>query len=361
MANYKFLDDHESHSFPVANTFIDRFMPSANATFVKVYLYGLRQCFGTSKELDNKKIAEALNILESDVVLAWQYWESVGVVNINRPDSSKPYEFDVEFINLAVAFQAPKEPKETTVTKKVLFDTRPNYSPEEISIYIEQDESIHFMYQTAQQKLGKMLSSADINILYSFYDWLRLPVEVIVMLLEYCASMNKTNMRYIEKVALNWADQGINTMEKAELHLSQLERKNSTFFEIKKCLGITDRDLSETEENYILQWTEKMGFNKDIIKLAYEQTVLNTGKISFPYMNSILESWHEKAIKTVQAVETDILQHKKDNKEKYNKNVASKTPAKPNKFSNFTQRKYDFEELERRVMEKRINYLKESR
>jgi len=354
MAVYKFSNNNQMQTFPVSNIFIDKYMPQANATFVKVYLYGLRHCFSGSTEVANKQVAKDLNILESDVVNAWLYWESVGAVKLIR--KAEANDFDVEFVDLTAASKGNHEK-----VSRIVLDSRPNYSPEEISIYIEHDENIRYLYSVAQDKLGKMLSSSDINILYSFYDWLRLPVEVIVMLLEYCVSINKRNMRYIEKVAIAWADEGINTIEKVEQYLMQAEEKRSKLYAIKKCLGITDRQLTATEESYISQWVDHMKFSMEMIKTAYELTVLNTGKLSFPYLNSILQSWHEKGIKTLDEVEKEKIQFKQSMKEKYNDNTVSfKTAKKNNKFINFKQTKYDFEEIERIALQKRLNSMKES-
>lgn len=60
-----------------------------------------------------------------------------------------------------------------------------------------------------------MLSQQDMSLLFSFYDWLGLPMEVIELLLSYCTASGHTGMRYIEKVAIGWAEEGVNTVEKA--------------------------------------------------------------------------------------------------------------------------------------------------
>ncbi len=354
VATYKFLNTG-LQSIPVANNFIDTYMPKANATFVIVYLYGLRQCFTSDNEMNNNQIAKTLNILESDVVNAWNYWESVGVVNLVRHEGNMSSEFDVQFVDLTTT-SVPKIKKTNFLT------TKPNYSPQEIAIYIEQNEEIHYMYKFYEEKSGKTLSSSDINILYSFYDWLRLPVEVIIMLLEYCFSINKKNMRYIEKIAINWVDKGIDNIEKAEQHLKKLEQKNSATFQVKKSLGLTDRILSDTESKYIDTWLVEMNHTIDMIKFAYDITVLNTGKLAFPYLNSILASWKERGIKTIGAAKIDIDQHKQNNKGKYNNKSSAPKAQKTsnNKFVNFKQKKYDYEEIERLALQKRLNNKKES-
>mgnify|MGYP002508289931 CR=1 FL=1 len=39
------------------------------------------------------------------------------------------------------------------------------------------------------------------------------------------------------------------------------------------------------------------GYDISVIKLAYERTIDNIGKQSFPYTNKVLSAWHEKGIK----------------------------------------------------------------
>ncbi len=357
MAVCKFTNNYYNNSFPIANIFIDKYMPIANATFVKVYLYGLRLCFVNNNEIQNKEIAKKLDILESDVVKAWLYWEENGVVKLVRSDKNYANDFDVEFVDLASS-----SPQNTKEKHPIAIDTHPCYSPEEISIYIDQNENIRYMYKYYEQKTGKPLSASDINTLYSLYDWLRLPVEVIIMLIEYCSSINKLNMRYMEKVAINWADQGINTIEKTEDHLVKLQSNNLALNKIRKALGLSDRNFTESETKYINEWTVNMGLSTELIQQAYELTIMNTGKLSFPYINTILVSWCDRGIKTVEQAVADVKNFKESSKNKYaNKNTAStgKNATNPvknnNKFNNFKQRTRDFEELERLAQKNNLN------
>ena len=342
MPEYRLMNNQNYH-IPIHYAFFDKYMPPANATFVKVYLYGLRQCYSNNNP-DNKEIANTLNILESDVVNAWKYWNDVGIIKLKYKESGDENDFDIEFIDLS-CFNVEEPSYSTTPVLQV----KPNYTPEEISIYIENDESIRYMYSTAQKKLGKVLSSSDINILYSFYDWLRLPVEVIVMLIEYCVSIGKKNMRYIEKVAIDWADMGITNIDKAEEYLKEKEYKHSMEQSVRTCLGINDRKLSESEKKYIDTWLYGMDINIELIKKAYDLTVLNTGKLSFPYINSILTDWNKQGIKTVE--QTEKTPRKRTKTLKNSKN----------KFVNFSQRKYDYDELEKLVRQKNLSSLKERR
>ena len=67
-------------------------------------------------------------------------------------------------------------------------------------------------------------------------------------------------------------------------------------------LDIKGRKLSASEEKYICSWID-MGFNDELISLAYDRTVFNTGGRKWSYMDKILMSWKEKGLFTVRDVE----------------------------------------------------------
>jgi DnaD/phage-associated family protein len=332
----------------VSSEFIQKLMPKANASFVKVYLYGLMCYTQPLKNITNKSIAEALDMLESDVINAWKYWEKAGVLKINNT----PEKFEIEF---SESIEAPIE----KVFKRQ--DSKPTYHPKELDIYINNNSEISHLFKVAQEKLGKPLSPSDSNTLYSFYDWLRLPVEVIIMLLEYCVSNNKLNIRYIEKVAIDWAEKGINNTDKAEEHLKLLEQKNSNVNVIKNALGISSI-LTEIQLEYINKWLYDYKFDIELIKFACEKTLLNTGKPSIKYVNSILEDWSSKKIVTKEQAINEIEKYNKRYKEKsFSKQNTDIKQQKNNKFLNFSQDKPDFDNFMKLTREKRINDLKESR
>ena len=122
--------------------------------------------------------------------------------------------------------------------------------------------------------------------------------EMVLVLLEYCATVDKTSFNYIEKVAQGWNEQGITTLESATKELNRAIKVVKMQNKCRKMFGL-DRELSGTEANYISKWVSELSMSEAMIRNAYEKTVTNTGKISMPYMNTILASWHSKGIKTV--------------------------------------------------------------
>jgi DnaD/phage-associated family protein len=129
-------------------------------------------------------------------------------------------------------------------------------------------------------------------------------------------------MRYIEKTAFTWEREGVVTLEAAERYIKKLETKRSLVGEIKAILQIRDRELLSEERRYIDGWLTG-GFSAEVIELAYERTVMGTGGLTWKYMDSILNSWRQKGLRTVREIEA------KDKKSAAVSERRSRTAAKP--------------------------------
>ena len=201
--------------------------------------------------------------------------------------------------------KTPKEPKPASTPKPQprKQSSRPSYTMAEIDSVATSNKSVSALFYQAETVLNKILTPSDMEMLYSFVDWLGLPVEVITMLLSYAAKRGKTNRRYLETVAIDWAERGIDTFEAAESYITVLEQADSMEREIRNILGIYDRALTATEKKYIKLWTEDSRITPELLALAYDRTVAHTGKLSWAYMNKILESWTEAGLTTPEAVE----------------------------------------------------------
>lgn len=324
---------------PISNIFIDKYMPKANATFVKVYLYGYRNCYHDFYELTSKQIADTMDILESDVVLAWKYWEKEGLMKLQFNDKTNNY--DVEYLPI----EEVTESQSGKTVKFNPFSTKPQYSPQELSIYKDSSEQIRELFSYAQKTLNKLLTYTDMNVIFSFYDWLRLPTDIIKLLLAYYSDKS---MKYIEKVAIDWAENGIDTIDKAE---EQMKLYGEYRF-IMKAFGISNRNSIGSEEEYMRKWIKTYKLPSNIIEEACKKTVLQTGKATFVYADQILTNWYKNNVKTIEDInklETAFSEKKKieaENRASKNSNPNMNT-KKQNKFVNFEQRQWDFEELER--------------
>ena len=262
---------------PLGVEFIDKYMCKANPTYVKVYIYALRLSFEKSGSFSLVNIANDLQILESDVVNALEYWDTVGVVKFLKKDD----DYTLEFADFS---------KDEKIEKKETPFKKPTYTSREINASIKADNELAQMYKVAESILGNALSPSEVKTLYSFYDYLSLPVDVILVLVEYCTSMEKTSIRYMEKVAINWSETGITTFDAAQAHLNALKEKNEELANIRKILQISGRKFSDSEMKYVDSWLNELKATHQQIKEAYDVTILNTSKLSYQYMDKVLTS-----------------------------------------------------------------------
>lgn len=276
----------------VPTEFIKKQLPQANPTFVKVYLY-LLMLATENQNAEFSEIAETLGLLESDLMLAVKYWESCGVIFKNGDNFSFAQ-------NLSTT---AKEPEEKTLEQKP--------HTENLAAIIEADRSLSDMFQVSQEILGKTISERDMETIYWFYSELKMSPEAILLLLEHCVSKGKTRMNYIEKVAVSWSEMGLTNAENVALYIKNEEQKTGFIYSIRKIMGISDRSLSQIEEKYLIKWHDEMSMEEEMIALAYEYCIIQTAKLSFPYMDKIITRWAQEGIRTVTDAEEDNRKFKK--------------------------------------------------
>lgn len=361
----------------LTNTFIDHYMPQANGEFVKVYIYLLRVITQVSAAFTLEHLADKLQCTERDILRALNYWNTVGLLTMETG-------FDGEISRIVLhspgmkelsesaaasvvpQIQKTEQPAIVSVTEEapVLQTSAESYpavsetpdpspvkaktlTPERIKELKENDEIITLLYIT-EQYLGKTLTPTEMQKILFFYDELNLSAELIEYLIEYCVGRNHKSMRYIETVALAWAKEGITTVEMAK---NSTSRYSKDYFTILKSLGITNRSPVDTEITMMDTWLKEYGFTMDIIQEACSRTVLQTGQPSFQYADKILSGWQKKNVHNLNDIHLLDAEHKKRKMEK----AAAASNAKPvssapNRFNNFQQREYNFEEYEKRLL-----------
>jgi len=326
---------------PVPNRFIDEFLPRANPSYVSVYLLGYRLFVHGDTEVTNRRLADTLHLLASDVRRAWEYWAQEGLVRLHPADGE---EADIEFLPLIPAESALVQTPRATVAKE-----RPDYSVEELTAHADEDEEVRRLFAVAEKLYGKALHYSELNLLLGLRDWLRLPTPVIEVLLEYCLSNGHKNGRYIEKVALDWADNGINTVEAAE---ETIRLFNGDYREIMRAFGQSRRDPTPKEIEYMKKWRKDFSMPLELVTEACDRTILQTGQAKFSYADKILTEWYGKNVRTKEAVAALEDAFRKEKAEAAETKAAQAKTDKPaartkNRFNNYTGRKWDYEMLEK--------------
>lgn len=188
---------------------------------------------------------------------------------------------------------------------------QPQYTEVDVLSAMDTDVDFRALYGEVQRLLGKNLNTEELKILLGFVRYLGLPADVIVLLVCHCkdearklGSKRNPTLHRIEKEAYKWADLGIDTMEEAAAYVRQQSQRFSQVGRIMEILQIRGRNLTAPEKRYLKQWLE-MGFEEEMIGLAYERSCVNTGGLAWPYMNKILLSWHEQGLHTAQQIRNE--------------------------------------------------------
>lgn len=357
----------------VSNRFLDEYMPNANGEFVKIYLYLLRAFSGMNTDISVCHIADIFNHTEKDVLRALKYWEQAGLLDLCfdsgksltnitlKPlmsdlmaDVSAQAEIQTSTFKASVKSSIP-QPEQQAVspksTKSVSKSDKRTYTADEMASFKEKQEVVEFLY-LAEKYIGKTLSGADVNSLLYIYDVLDFEPELIEYLIEYCVTNGHKSLRYMEKVAISWADEGIKTADAARANTDLFSK---SCYPVLKAFGLNGRNPGEGEKALIVKWTNSYGFTMDIILDACNRTINTIHQPSFEYADSILTRWKEKGIRTLTEVRALDDEHQK-NKTTYVKSgqvseTKSETSSKPkNSFNDFDQRSYNYESLEKELL-----------
>lgn len=312
---------------PVSNIFIERYMPKARGEFVKVYLIMLKYNFTGEPGVNSTVLATSLNLLESDIINALNYWNEEGVIKLVPID--KMGNFNIEFVDLSNEGNA-------SVEKFNLVEELTNTSNGD-------------MLKDIGRLLGRTLSPTEVETYIGWKKEFNFSYELILLLIEFCASKGKTNFRYIEKVAIAWNEMNIKTVDDAQNYIRKTEDKWGTYREILKFLGIRNTDIMKPQEDMLEKWTSSYNYSLDIIKKACDICFQRLNRADFKYIDGILSSWNKDNLRTMQDIENKEAKFKSSSSKKVYNN--SKANSKPKlRFDNFKGRDYDYDDLEKKLL-----------
>lgn len=345
----------------VPNLFIDNYMTSANGEFVKVYLYLLRSMNQNRQTFSISELADILEHTEKDILRALNYWEKMQLLqlhfNANKELSGISLTLPADTIhtfdtaasseaaptNVAVPEAKPAvsaAPKDTTFGKD-------SYTLEQIENF-QDNESVQEILFITENYLGRTLNPTDIRTILYWYDGLHFSTDLIEYLIETCISNGHTSLRYMEKIALSWADAGITSVAQARREHSM---HHQDVYAVMNAFGINGRNLISSEIQTIEKWTSQYAFSMDIIKEACRRTIQSTGKPSFEYADTILSNWHKNAVHTLDDIAKQDVAFQKSKAATKSQETAQHSSAGKH-FNNFPQRSYNYEQLEKQLLNK---------
>ncbi len=239
------------------------------------------------------EIATKLDITVSQVEDAIRFWKFKGILKI--PEEEK-------------AIIKIEKPSIEQITTKELIEAK------------NENKLVTMLFKEAEMLFKKPLRPIERRTLLYIYEFYKLDVDIILMVLDFCIR-NKKSLKQILLICEKMADEDLTSHEEAENYIKKLTENLNIEKQVKHSFGIYERKLSTNEKKYINKWTEKYGFKINMIKLAFNICVDRTGKLSFQYIEKILQNWKKSNIKTPKEIEQLNLKKSKSN-EKNNKKTS---------------------------------------
>lgn len=274
MAGYILREDQPNIVLPAQQA--DRLIGRGDGDAALLYLSLLRADRGvTAQELQRRLKWSQLRLHAAETAL-----QELGL--IDRPPEQKP----------------PEPAQE-----------RPVYTADDLTDLLTGDAGFRMLVPQTEEKLGKRLKTADLQILAGLYDDLGLPADVIYLLVCHCVARSeerygpgrRPTLRQIEKEGYHWAQRGLFDQESASRYLRDWNVRRSAMSRYMQVLGLGDRRPVESEERYITDWMDK-GFPPETVALAYDKTVFYKKELNWRYLNGILRRWHENGWHTEEEV-----------------------------------------------------------
>lgn len=390
----------------VSDIFIDQYMPKANGEFVKVYLYLLRATGSGAGIATISEIADHFSNTEADIIRALNYWASEGILQVQTGADGQIMGINLcslsvsgmqaaqSNIQSAVADNAAQNSLQNSVVnnaaQNILQNSVVNNAAQNISTVntrmhdsvveklksqtpdkaassqkeytldeikeFRKNPDISELFFIIETYLKHTLSSTDTNMVLYWLDELHFSTDLVEYLVEYCITKGHSSLRYMNKVALGWADAGIKTVDQAK---DDAAAHSQIYYSVMKALGITGRNLVDSEVSLINKWVGEYGFDIELVKAACSKTISAIQKPSFEYTDSILANWRKKDVHTLKDVEVLDANFAKANKasatgSSQSTNAAngsskpkSNNSSSKNKFNNFNQRNNDYDKLEK--------------
>ena len=390
----------------VSDIFIDQYMPKANGEFVKVYLYLLRATGSGAGIATISEIADHFSNTEADIIRALNYWASEGILQVQTGADGQIMGINLcslsvsgmqaaqSNIQSAVADNAAQNNLQNSVVnnaaQNILQNSVVNNAAQNISTVntrmhdsvveklksqtpdkaassqkeytldeikeFRKNPDISELFFIIETYLKHTLSSTDTNMVLYWLDELHFSTDLVEYLVEYCITKGHSSLRYMNKVALGWADAGIKTVYQAK---DDAAAHSQIYYSVMKALGITGRNLVDSEVSLINKWVGEYGFDIELVKAACSKTISAIQKPSFEYTDSILANWRKKDVHTLKDVEVLDANFAKANKasatgSSQSTNAAngsskpkSNNSSSKNKFNNFNQRNNDYDKLEK--------------
>lgn len=309
--NYSLNIGEWNSVFAVPSSVVDKYIKLASGNALRLLLYMLRH--GGEKLTEDKLKAELGFVEAGELEDAALFWIQRGIIRYSNEENgeleaSAPEE---KPLPVTVAEAPPAAEVRTDLSTEIYVQqTLPIDIPEpkkperispanvdsrEIASRINADPEIKMLFSEAEKIYARPLRPRDNQLIIALVDHYGLPSGVALMLLSHCFKAGKTSPNYIQSVAAGWAEEGIDSIKKADEKILYLERQNGFEQRLRETLEINSR-FTPQQKKYLAVWTEEWKFSEEMILLACNKTIDRIGKWTASYTNKILENWKRDGI-----------------------------------------------------------------
>lgn len=264
--------------FAVPQSVADKHLRLASAEQLRVLLWCLKNL---DKQFNIDAICNGLNLDEYSVRDALDHWCERGVL----------------CSTVEVKRQPEPEKRQKLVRSAVVKPGR-----DEVARRGLEDPEVAFILRETEQKLGRILRQSESSTLVWLHDDMGLSASLILMIVAFAVTEGKANIGFIERTAVEWANDGVSDITEAEQRLVVMRRRKSAWHLVETAMGIEHRSPSRTELESADTWVNEWGYGHDIIREAYEVCINATSKFSMPYIKKVISEWHKAGIKTVEDI-----------------------------------------------------------
>ena len=272
---------------------LGKVLSNADESELKLLIALLLSADGEGKVEATDDLARTVGMERDEMDAALQFWRGAGM--IGRPSSKKntpkteqetPSRVEHAHRNGAVERTGGTVPYETA----------------ELATLLEQRAVTAQFIEEAQKVAGKTFNTYDTGILVGLVHQFGFEEEAVLAILAYVRLLGKKGVRYVEKVALSFYDEGLTSYGEVQERINRIERSGEILGKIKHLFGFGTRELSATEKKLFLSWVEKFGYDLDVIRFAYEITVDTIQQPAPKYTNGILEKWYVEKLRTLEEI-----------------------------------------------------------
>lgn len=308
-----------SSVFAVPSKIVDEGLKFSDGVKLKVLLYVLRNA---GKNLTDSDISAATGVNVTDIPEALDYWVNMGVLCKSNGEFTPVQQEESQSANDNSVKEIKAEPKQSVEeiakdvgeTKQKFVVTKPQkpdyvFTAQRLAV----DEDLKILVGEAQSALGKVLSNSDIATLLMLKDTCGLPLDVIMMLIQYCISIGKSNMRSVENTGIKWADDGVFSVEAADAKIRQANISNQNYSIVKTAFGLNNPGSPTAKQlEFCNRWITEWKFSSEMLREAYERCVDTKGVMRFSYIDGILKRWHNAGVMNI----NDLAELDSDKKKK---------------------------------------------